>query len=762
MDKSNIIISGAREKNLKAIDVIIPKNQITTVVGVSGSGKSALVFDTVAAESQRQLNETYSSFIRNRLPHYGKPEVDSINNLSVSIVINQKRLGDNARSTVGTVTDIYSLLRLLFSRIGTPFVGYSDVFSFNNPQGMCGECEGLGIAQSFRIDQLLDMNKSLNEGAILFPTFYPGGFRWKRYVHTGLFDNDKKLRDYTKEELDTLLYKSGFKPQNPTKDWPPTSFYEGIIPRIKKAFLTKSCRDTKLYKNHIARVVYEDLCPTCCGSRLNSKVLSCKINGKTIADCVNMTISDLIDFLKEIKVPSVSTVTESLLQQLSYAKEVGLGYLSLSRGTSTLSGGESQRIKMIRQLGSSLNGLIYIFDEPSIGLHPHDILRINSLLKRLKEKGNTILIVEHDPDIIKISDYLLEMGPGSGVLGGEVMFQGNLSELYHSSTLTAKYLKSSHEVKKTIMKPKGWLEINNGSLHNLHNIQVKIPKGVMTVVTGVAGSGKSTLFNKLLPVYYPQCISINQKPITTNKRSNIATFSGILDPIRNLLGDENQVDASLFSFNSKGACPNCKGLGTVELDLAFMDAVTEVCEICNGKGFTKTALQYLYSGKNISDILNLSVVETIELFRNQSFVSKLNKLQDVGLGYLKLGQPLTTLSGGELQRLKLALELQEKNQIYILDEPTTGLHPSDIEKLLLIFEKLLSNGSTLIVIEHNLEIMCHGDWIIDMGPEAGELGGNIIFSGKPEDIISCKKSITGKYIKDYINDSKYKVYNFNY
>lgn len=757
MEKNKIIISGAREKNLKNINVVIPKNQITTVVGLSGSGKSALVFDTVAAESQRQLNETYSSFIRNRLPHYGKPDVESISNLSVSIVINQKRIGDNARSTVGTVTDIYSLLRLLFSRMGTPFVGYSDTFSFNNPQGMCEECQGLGIVRNFQMNQLLDTEKSLNEGAILFPTFYPGGVRWKRYVHTGLFDNDKKLKDYTGDELDTLLYKSGFKPQNPTKDWPPTSFYEGIIPRIKRTFLSKSCRDAKLYKNDIARVVSEDVCPACLGSRLNSKVLSCKIHGKNIGDCVNMTITDLTDFIKEITVENVSIITQELLQQLSYAKEVGLGHLSLSRGTSTLSGGESQRVKMIRQLGSSLNGLIYIFDEPSIGLHPHDILRINNLMKRLKDKGNTILIVEHDPDIIKISDYIIEMGPGSGIMGGQVVFEGSLSALQQFSTLTAKYLTSSRTIKNRVREPVGWLEIKSASLYNIHNINVKIPKGVMTVVTGVAGSGKSTLFSKLFPLYFPECISINQKSITTNKRSNIATFSGVFDDIRDLLANENRVDSALFSFNSKGACPNCKGLGTVELDLAFMDTVTEICEICGGKRYTETVLRYLYKGKSISDILNLSVDEAIEVFKQQQFVNELSKLKEVGLGYMKLGQPLTTLSGGELQRLKLAVELETRNQIYILDEPTTGLHPSDIERLLLIFEKLLNNGSTIIIIEHNLEMMCHGDWIIDMGPEAGELGGNIIFSGKPQDIVFCQKSITGQYIKNYIQNDKKKL-----
>lgn len=752
-DTQEIIISGAREKNLKNVDVKIPKNVITTVVGTSGSGKSALVFDTVAAESQRQLNETYSSFIRNRLPHYGQPDVDSIENLSVSIVINQKRLGDNARSTVGTVTDIYALLRLLFSRIGKPFVGYSDVFSLNNPQGMCEECQGLGIVQNFRIDKLLDMKKSLNEGAILFPTFYPEGVRWKRYIHTGLFDNDKKLKDYTSDELDTLLYKSGFKPQQPAKEWPPTSLYEGIIPRIKRTFLDRNCRDSKLYHEDIKRIIVEEDCPVCFGSRLNYKALSCCINDKNIAQCVNMTITDLLEFIKNIYISDIQTVIQAIFDQLSYIEEIGLGYLTLNRATSSLSGGESQRIKMVRQLGSSLTGLIYIFDEPSIGLHPHDIDRMNSLLKRLKEKGSTILIVEHDPDIIKISDHVIEMGPGSGQNGGKVVFQGNLEQLNKSNTLTAKCLKRNRILKKQLRLPKGWIKIENASLHNLHNVNVQIPKGVMTVVTGVAGSGKSTLISKILPQYYPNCIHISQKSITTNKRSNLATFTGIFDDIRKLLSDENHVDISLFSFNSKGACLNCKGLGTIDIDLAFMDTVTSICEICGGKRFTDKVLEYLYKGKNISDILLFTVDEAIDFFSEKNIVSTLKKLKDVGLGYLSLGQPLSTLSGGELQRIKLAVELENHEQIYILDEPTTGLHLSDIDILIKTFDRLLDNGSTLIVIEHNLDIMCHADWIIDIGPGAGKDGGMIVFEGLPADIMKCKTSLTGKYIEAYLKNN---------
>lgn len=725
---------------------------MTAVVGVSGSGKSALVFDTIAAESQRQLNETYTSFIRSRLPHYGKPDVEAIQNLSVSIIINQKRLGDNIRSTVGTVTDIYSLLRLLFSRIGTPFVGYSDVFSFNNPQGMCKECQGLGVVQDFDIDRLLDKEKSLNEGAIRFPTFYPGGVRWKRYIHTGLFDNDKKLKDYSLDELDTLLYKTGFKPPKATSEWPPTSKYEGVIPRIKRTFLSKNCREAKRYQEDINRVVIDKICPSCAGSRLNAQITSCRINGKNITECANMPITELIAFIGEINIHQVDTVTQAILQQLDFAESVGLGYLTLNRGTSTLSGGESQRIKMIRQLGSSLNGLIYIFDEPSIGLHPADISKINRLFTKLRDKDNTILIVEHDPNVIEIADNVIEIGPRSGKNGGQIMFQGKMAAFCEASTLTSKYITQKHSIKSNNRKPNGWLEISNASMFNIRNISLRIPKGVLTVVTGVAGSGKSTLFNKILPQYYPDCTIINQKSITTNRRSNIATYTGVFDIIRTLFAKENGVSDSCFSFNSKGACPNCKGLGLVELDFAFMESITDVCEVCRGKRFTKQVLKYSWQGKSISDVLAMDIDEAVEFFSEPAIAKKIVQLKKVGLGYLSLGQSLTTLSGGELQRLKLAtqLELQEHGKLFVLDEPTTGLHFSDIETLLSVFREMLTNGGTLIVIEHNLEMICHADWVIDLGPGAGEQGGKIIFEGTPHDLLKYNHSSTGNHLRKYI------------
>ncbi|WP_434304863.1 ATP-binding cassette domain-containing protein [Clostridium botulinum] len=751
MDKEESInVVGVREKNLKNIDIEIPKKKITVFTGVSGSGKSSLVFDTIAAESQRQLNETYSSFIRHRLPHYGQPDVDSIKNLSVAIIINQKRIGGNSRSTVGTITDISPLLRLLFSRIGKPFVGYSDAFSFNNPTGMCMHCDGLGKVDSINIDKLLDKNKSLNEGAILFPTFKPGGWRLKRYIHSGLFDNDKKIKDYNEKELDLLLNKTDIKIETDDPEWPKTSLYEGLIPRIERSFLKKEGGERDKYKKEINRIVTKKICPVCRGARLNEKILSCKINGKNIADCTKMQINDLIVFMKEIKEQYVETVLKALISRLEHLEYIGLGYLSLGRETSSLSGGESQRIKMVKQLGSSLTGLTYIFDEPSIGLHPHDIGRINKLLKMLRDKGNTVLIVEHDPDIIKIADYIIDMGPKAGTEGGNIVYKGTPEGLLKSNTLTGKALQYKPHIKLHTRKAKEWLSIKNANLHNLKNINVDIPKGVMTVVTGVAGSGKSTLINGLLPKIYPETIFIDQGAIHASIRSNIATYTGIFDFIRNLFAKENNVKSSLFSFNSEGACPECKGLGVTYTDLAFMDTVISTCEVCEGNRFTDKVLNFKFRGKNISQVLKMTVAEAIDFFKEDEIYLVLRRLVDVGIDYITLGQPLNTLSGGELQRLKLAAQLDSKGNIYVLDEPTTGLHISDITKLVAIMNRLVNQGSTLIVIEHNLDVMTQADWIIDLGPEAGENGGRIMFEGEPKDIINNENSITGKYLKRYI------------
>ncbi|MFU1793890.1 ATP-binding cassette domain-containing protein [Paenibacillus azoreducens] len=747
---NKIKVIGAREKNLKSISVDIPKKQITVFAGVSGSGKSALVFDTLAAESQRQLNETYSSFIRHRLPHYGQPNADAIINLPVAIVINQKRIGGNSRSTVGTITDIYSLLRLLFSRIGRPYVGEAEAFSFNNPHGMCPKCEGLGIVKEIDTERLLDRDKSLNEGAILFPTFRPGDFRWKRYVCTGLFDNDKKLKDYTEEEWDTLLYKSGFKPPHPTAGWPKTSLYEGVIPRIMRSFLSKDSRDAELYKDAIDHVAKKGMCPECQGARLNPQVLSCRINGKNIAECTDLQVSALIDFMHTVKEPVAATIVEAITLRLQQMLSIGLGYLTLSRETSTLSGGESQRIKMVRQLGSSLSDLVYIFDEPSIGLHPHDVNKINTLLKRLRDKGNTVVIVEHDPDVIGIADHVIEMGPKAGAEGGNVVYAGDLKGLMAADTLTGKFLSQKPTLEKEPRNPAGWLSIQNASKHNLKNVSVDIPIGVMTVVTGVAGSGKSTLVNQVLPKYIPDAVYMDQEAVHASSRSNIATFTGMFDPIRNLFAAHNQAEISLFSFNSQGACPECKGTGTVSTDLAFMDSIETVCDACGGRRFKKEVLRYILRGKNISEVLGMTVEEASRFFVEKDILQTLGRLQDAGVGYLSLGQPLSTLSGGELQRVKLAKEMEHRRDVYVLDEPTTGLHMSDIRQLLATMNRLVDQGRTVVVIEHNLDWIAHADWIIDLGPGAGQDGGEIVFTGKPRDIVNCERSLTGRYLKQYL------------
>lgn len=716
-DKSQIFVSGARENNLKNISLAIPKRKITVFTGVSGSGKSSLVFDTIAAESSRQLNDTFSSYIRNQLPHYGKPDVDELRNLSVAIIVDQKRIGGNARSTVGTITDINPLLRLLFSRIGKPFVGYSNIFSFNNPQGMCSECEGLGKVNDINVAKLFDRNLSLNEGAIRFPTFEPGGWRWTRYVHSGLFDNDKKLKDYTEEEWNNLLYVKSLKLENPAPEWHKTSKYEGVIPRLERTFLKRNSKSAdENYKEELENIIQKRTCPKCNGARLNQKVLKCRILGMNIADCCAMPVKELLKFMDRIERTPVSTpIVTALSSQLQHLSDIGLDYLSLDRETSTLSGGESQRIKMVRHLGSSLTDITYIFDEPSVGLHPADVDRLNKLLLNLRDKGNTILIVEHDPDVISIADHIVDIGPGAGKSGGEITFQGDCAGLKKSGTLTGKYLSTKTALNTAPRQHRGHLDLANVSLHNLHNISVKIPKGVMTVVTGVAGSGKSTLIDELLVEKYPDIKLIDQTALQGKRRSNIATYTGIMNSIRNLFATENKVSPSLFSSNSEGACPQCKGLGEIHTDLAFMDDVVTPCEQCNGSGFKQEVLKYMIQGKNISEILSLTVSEATTFFEGSELQPAFERLSEVGLDYITLGQPLNTFSGGECQRVKLATALETEGEIYVFDEPTTGLHPSDTDRLMRLFNRLLDKGCTLIVIEHNLHVISRADWIIDIG-----------------------------------------------
>ena len=746
----SIVITNARQNNLKNISLSIPKHKITVFTGVSGSGKSSLVFETIGAEAQRQINETQNSFIRNRLQHFGIPDVDKIENLNVPIIINQKRLGGNARSTVGTATDIYASLRLLFSRIGEPFVGYSNVFSFNNPQGMCTNCEGLGFVQSVNINVLIDKNKSLNEGTIKFPTFQPGGWRLTRYTLSGYFDNDKKLKDYSSQEWEILLYATEHKPKKPSKEWGKTVSYEGLVPRIEKAFLKKDSKENLTRKKDLQEIIRTKECPVCNGKRLNNKILSCKIKDKNIADCTALSVDELLDFIRRIKTKSYEVILNELTKKLENIINIGLQYLTLDRRTDTLSGGESQRIKMVRNLGNSLVDLLYVFDEPSIGLHPRDLQNIASIIQQIRDKGNTVLIVEHDPDLIKIADWVIDMGPGSGKNGGEIIFEGTFENLKKSEGKTGSYFAKTPVMNHNPKIAQGYLEIKNATLHNLNNVSVRIPKHIMTVVTGIAGSGKSTLIGKVIPDLYKNVTVIDQSLFTASFRSNLLTYLGLSDTVRRLFAKANNVSDKLFSSNSEGGCKNCKGSGIERIDLAFMDDIEQVCEVCNGSGFDPKVLQYTYNKKNIVDVMNMTITEAYPFFNDKIFTEHFNVLSELGLDYLSLGQRLSSFSGGERQRLKLTKELNNANKILILDEPTTGLHPSDTQKLLLFCDKLLQKNNTLIIVEHNLDVIALADWIIDIGPGAGKYGGNIIFEGTIEDLLKNQKSYTAQYVKKHL------------
>lgn len=746
----NIEITNARQNNLKNISIKIPKHRIVVFTGVSGSGKSSLVFETIGAEAQRQINETQNSFIRNRLQHYGVPDVDKIENLNVPIIINQKRLGGNARSTVGTAADVSASLRLLFSRMGEPFVGYSNVFSFNNPQGMCPECEGLGFVQALNINTLIDKSKSLQEGAIRFPTFQPGGWRLTRYTLSGYFDNDKKLEDFSEKEWEMLLHSPEHKPKHPHKDWGKTVRYEGIIPRIEKAFLKKDSKENITRKDALNHIVITKICPVCQGKRLNEKILSCKIKDKNIADCAALSVDELLEFISSLDSQTYEVIINELSAKLQNMITIGLQYLTLDRNTNTLSGGESQRIKMVRSLGNSLVDLLYIFDEPSIGLHPKDLQNIISIIQQIRDKGNSVLIVEHDPDLIAIADRVIDIGPGSGRNGGEVVYEGTFKHLKTSKGKTGSYFAKKPTLKAGFRKPAGHLEIRNANLYNLKNISVNIPTGLMTVVTGVAGSGKSTLINRVLPEFYPNVTIIDQSLFAASARSNLLTYLGISDTIRKLFAQTNHVSEKLFSRNSDGACPNCNGLGVERIDLAFMDDIEQPCEVCGGSGFNPDVLQYRYKEKTIAEVMDLTVSEAAHFFTEESVLKNFDLLLQLGLDYLMLGQRLDSFSGGERQRLKLTKELKNTDQIIILDEPSTGLHPSDTQKLLTFFNHLVHQGNTLIVIEHNLDIIAQADWIIDIGPGAGKYGGKIVFEGTPEDLLKDKKSYTAEFLIKHI------------
>ena len=749
MSQEYIEIRGARENNLKNVSLRIPKRKITIFTGVSGSGKSSIVFDTIAAEARRQLNETFSTFVQNFLPRYAQPEADAIENLSMAIVVDQKRLGGGSHSTVGTITDIYSVLRLLYSRVGQPFVGYSNVFSFNDPQGMCPNCNGIGRKIDVDLDKFLDTSKSLNEGAILYPEYAVESWGWSILTQSGLFDNDKKLADYSEEEMNLLLHSKPYKVKMQMGSKSVNMTFEGIIDKFNRKYVTG---DVKTYSERTQKSVEPYMtfgpCSLCKGTRLSQAALSCKINGRNIAELAAMEADELIEVIREIKDPVAAPMVENLIERLQHMIDIGLEYISLNRETDTLSGGESQRIKMVKHLGSSLVDVLYIFDEPSIGLHPRDVHRLNDLLRKLRDKGNTVLVVEHDPAVIRVADHIVDVGPHAGSRGGTVVYQGDVAELLKADTLTGKHMNQSMPIKSTFRKPKGKLPIINARANNLQNVSVDIPAGVLTVVTGVAGSGKSSLIHYSFLPQSPDAIVIDQSAVGVSSRSNPATYTGIMDDIRKAFATANKVSPSLFSFNSKGACETCQGLGVIYTNLAFMDEVKIPCETCGGKRFKDEVLAYTLDGKSISDVLSMSVREALEFFTPKEIVRRLQALSDVGLDYLTLGQPLSTLSGGECQRIKLASELHKKGSIYVMDEPTTGLHMSDISHLLAIMNRLVDTGNTVIVIEHNLDIIKNADWIIDMGPEGGNKGGKVMFEGTPQQLLKAPHSLTSAYLRN--------------
>ena len=741
----DIVIRGLRQNNLKNVSLNIPKNKIVVFTGVSGSGKSSIVFDTIAAESQRQMNETYSAWVRGRLPKYEKPHVEFIDNLTASVIIDQSRISGNARSTVGTISDMYASLRLLFSRIGEPYVGPASYFSFNNPNGMCKTCSGIGKILDLDIEQVIDPEKSFNEGMLNLPAFGVGNYYWKMYTGSGLYNLDKKWKDYTEEERNLLLY--GSRTKNGEREH---KRIEGIKNQFQRLCLMKGPEeqnDNTLKR--LNRFMRETVCPDCQGKRLNPEALSCKVQGYTITEMCEMEFTHLREILLAIEDPRVTVVVKGLIDGLTRMIDIGLPYLFMNRETVTLSGGEAQRLKLVRYMGSSLTGMTYIFDEPSVGMHPRDVFRMSRLLQSLRDKGNTVLVVEHDKDIISIADEIIDVGPLAGRNGGNILFQGSYEALLASGTLTGNAMKEKVQVKEHVRKPKEFLPVRDAHLHNLKHIDVDIPLHVLTVVTGVAGSGKSSLIRDVFAKQYEEkVVLVDQSAITATGRSTARTYLGFFDDIRKVFAAENQVDAGLFSFNSKGACPSCKGRGAITTELVFMDPVTTVCEACEGKRYSKEALSYTYKGKNIEEVLDMNVEDAREFFGGLPKIRKhLDALLETGLPYLSLGQPLSTLSGGERQRVKLAKELHKKGNVYVLDEPTTGLHASDIKKVMALLDGLVDRGNTVIVIEHNTDVMKMADYIIDIGPDGGSAGGEVVFTGTPSQMIEKGNTITAEFLR---------------
>lgn len=749
MTQEYIEIRGARENNLKNVSLRIPKRKITIFTGVSGSGKSSIVFDTIATEAQRQLNENFSMFIRTFLPRYSQPDADAIENLSMAIVVDQKRLGGGSHSTMGTITDIYSVLRRLYSYFGKPYVGHSNIFSFNDPKGMCPNCNGLGRKVGVDIELFLDKSKSLNEGAIFFPEYAVDSWGWSILTQSKLFDVNKKLSKYSDKEMDLLLYSKPYKVKTKVAGKDLNLTFEGIINKFTSKYITRDVKTmSERTQKSVAPYITLGPCTLCKGARLSQEVLKCKINGYNIAELASMEVGQLIDIIKAIKEPTAAPIIKTLTQRLQYLVDIGLEYLTLNRETDTLSSGESQRVKIIKHLSSSLMDVMYVFDEPSVGLHPRDVHRLNELLQQLRDRGNTVLVVEHDPDVIKVADHIVDVGPHAGNQGGEVVYEGTFKNLLNANTLTGKYMKQSVPIKSDSRSPTGKLPIKGAKANNLQDVSVDIPTGVLTVITGVAGSGKSSLIHQTFLRQHPDAIVIDQSAVGVSSRSNPATYTGIMDDVRKALAAANKVSPSLFSFNSERACENCQGLGVIYTELAALGEVKSPCEICEGKRFKDEVLAYELNGKSINDVLKMTVAQALEYFDIKSVVSKLQVMSDVGLDYLTLGQPLSTLSGGECQRIKLASELHKQGSIYVLDEPTTGLHMSDITHLLEFMNRLVDAGNTVIVIEHNVSVIKNADWIIDMGPEGGTKGGKVMFEGTPKQLLGAKGSLTSQYLKN--------------
>jgi excinuclease ABC A subunit len=740
-----IRIRGARENNLKDISLDIPKYKITVFTGVSGSGKSSLVLDTIAAKSRRELNDTFPTFVQQYLPKYGRPHVDSIEGLPIAIVIDQKKPAQNSRSTVGTYTDIYSLMRLLFSRVGQPFVGYSDTFSFNHPQGSCPRCSGLGEIRELDIHKLVDFDKSLNdEDTIHYIAFGKGGWRWIRYAHSGLFDLDKKIKDYSPEELDLFLNSPQIKLKNPPSNWPKTAKYEGLIPRMYRSIINSE--EGLLHAAVLNPMLTMGVCPDCGGTRLNPKVLSCRIEGVNIAEACAMSISRLRQWVASIKDPLAVDLKEAIGARLGALEEIGLGYLSLDRAVGTLSGGEAQRCKIAKYINSSLSDVLYILDEPSVGLHNQDIERMKRSVRRLRDHGNTVLLVEHHKELIRIADHIVDLGPGPGSEGGHITFQGSYEELLRSDTATGRLMGESLPFKADVRPVAKSFHLEGASLHNLQNITVDIPLGVFGVVAGVAGSGKSSLMECFRRACPDDIVYISQKNIGVSLRSTPATYMEVAGDIRKAFAKVHKLKEEYFTFNGKGACPVCGGKGVIVSEMAFMDSIETVCEACGGLRYGPQALEYKVKGLNIAQVMDLSVRKAMEFFKGTAIEQKLKPLADVGLQYLHLNQALSTLSGGELQRLKLASYLGTEGKIFIIDEPTDGLHTKDVRHILGLFDSLVDRGNTVWLIEHNTDVIRSADFVIELGPGAGEKGGRILFCGHPSDLISCPESVTGKYL----------------